>query len=100
MQQIHELLGPGGVLSSLVDQGLASNSKEEKVILTSPWEVQLMTTRCIESLTLTTGTKREDSQPDGLKMPHLQCCTQIFLKHLYAEKLPDQDEIVYCKVCY
>ncbi|KAJ9596933.1 hypothetical protein L9F63_012058 [Diploptera punctata] len=97
-EQIHQLLGPNGAFNSLLDQGLVKSTGGEKVTLASPWDIQLMIVRCVESLTFATDSKAENVPPDKLKIDHIESCTKILLTHLYAEKHPDQDEIIYCKV--
>jgi hypothetical protein len=95
---MHELVGEKGVLTLLLDDARKPDRIGGRLILVSYWEVHLMVIRCFESLVSISDTK--DSLTEALELPYLEVCAQVFLKQLYVEKHPEQEELLYCKVCY
>jgi hypothetical protein len=90
-----ELTGANGVLTLLMDYGNQPDRKKDGLILASPWEVHLMALECFESLVIP-----PDLPAEQLQLPYLEACAQVFLKQLYSEKHPEQEDLVYCKVCW
>jgi hypothetical protein len=86
-------MGANGALTLLLDVK-DSKRKGEGLVLASPWEVHLMAVKCFESMVLP-----PDPPVQGLKSPYLEACGHVFLRQLYAKKHPEQDELLYCKVC-
>jgi hypothetical protein len=93
-----ELVGENGALTLLLDHAKEPYKKGNGLILASPWEVHLMTIKCFESLAFMSDTK--DPPAEGIKLPYLSAFAQVFLKQLYAERHPEQEELLYCKVCH
>jgi hypothetical protein len=92
-----ELIGKNGALTLLLHDGREANGKGDGLILVSSWEVHLMAIKCFESLVFIPDTR--DCTGGGLQLPYLEICAQVFLKQLYVEKHPEQEELLYCKVC-
>lgn len=88
------MIGANGALTSLLDLVKNPKRKGEGLVLASPWEVHLMAVKCFEALVLPS-----DPPVGGLKSPYLEACGQVFLRQLYTKKHPEQDELLYCKVC-
>lgn len=87
-------MGANGALTLLLDLVKDPKKKGEGLVLASPWEVHLMAVKCFEAMVLPS-----DPPVEGLKSPYLEACGQVFLRQLYAKKHPEQDELLYCKVC-
>jgi hypothetical protein len=94
---MHELVGENGALTLLLGDGREPDRKGDGLTLVSSWEVHLTAIKCFESLVFIHDTK--DSPAGGLQLPYLEVCAQVFLKQLYVEKHPEQEELLYCKVC-
>ncbi|XP_069701845.1 HEAT repeat-containing protein 6 isoform X3 [Periplaneta americana] len=97
-EQIHELVGRNGILIPLLNEEYEAHKKSDELLLASEWEIQLMTVKCLESLTFIHDSKGETSSVERLKQPYLEICAKIFLKLLYTEKRPEQSDFIYCKM--